>query len=91
MKTYGYKASDGNTYTLEIFSAKDGDVYARNFDFSHPYRNYDKDCMIARVKKDFAKMVELLVKNSYVCKTNDAEKAAQIKMDVMLCKNFVLE
>lgn len=92
METYDYKASDGNTYTLEIFSSKDGaDVYARNFDLSHPYRNYDKRCMMGRVKKCFAKMVELLVKNPYVGKTNDTEKAAQRKMDVMLRNNFILE
>jgi hypothetical protein len=92
METYDYKASDGNTYTLEIFTSKDGgDVYARNFDLSQPYRGYDKRCMMGRVKKAFAKMVELLVKNPYVGKTNDAEKAAQKQMDVMLRNNFVLE
>lgn len=92
METYDYKASDGNTYTLEIFTAKNGDdVYARNFDLSHPYRDYGKRCMMGRVKKTFAKMVELLVKNPYVGKTNDAEKAAQKQKDVMLRNDFVLK
>ena len=92
METYDYKASDGNTYTLEIFTSKDGgDVYARNFDLSQPYRGYGKRCMLGMVKKAFAKMVALLVKNPYVGQTNDAEKAAQKQMDVMLRNNFVLE
>ena len=47
--------------------------------------------MMGRVKKTFAKMVELLVKNPYVGKANDVEKAAQKQKDVMLHNNFVLE
>jgi hypothetical protein len=64
MEIYKHKASNGTTYTLEMF-INGNDIYGRNFDFSNPIRLYGKTYFFSKLKKQFADLVECFIKNPY--------------------------